>query len=60
MSRSDHSDRSRAKRIERLKLRLSAIAENDAKASFNDPMVPILKGILDLLADEVPPQTEEE
>lgn len=50
--RSDHSDRSRVKRIERLKLRLAAVAEDDAKAGVNDPMVPIMKGVLDLLADD--------
>lgn len=50
--RSDHSDRSRVKRIERLKLRLAAVAEDDAKTGVNDPMVPIMKGVLDLLADD--------
>lgn len=47
MAKSDHSDREKAERIDRLKKRLDAV--NDGR----NPLVPILKGILDLLADEL-------
>jgi len=46
-ARSDHSDRDKAARIARLKERLAKVYTNPMD------MVPILKGILDLLADEL-------
>lgn len=45
--------RSRSARIERLKRRVAALAEDDAKNRVSDPVVAILKGILDLLGDEL-------
>lgn len=47
MARSDHSDRDKAERIARLSRRLDAIKTADPF------LVAILKGILDLLADEL-------
>jgi hypothetical protein len=44
--------RSRRDRIARLERRLAAIAEDDAKNRVNDPVVSVLKGILDLMKDE--------
>lgn len=47
--RSDHSDRDKRDRIERLRKRLEA-----AKSSGRfDALVGVLQGILDLLADEL-------
>lgn len=45
--------RPKTERIARLKRRLAAVAEDDAKERVSDPMVAILKGILDLLEDEL-------
>jgi len=50
MSRSDHSTK---ERIERLRRRLQRIAEDDAKEHVTDPMVAIIKGMLDLLEDKL-------
>lgn len=50
MARSDHSDRDRAERIARLKMRLERIPASDANASY---LAGVLKGVLDLLADEL-------
>jgi hypothetical protein len=46
MPRSDHSDRDKRERIERLKQRL---ANADTARKMGD----VLKGVLDLLADEL-------
>lgn len=50
--RSDHSDRDKRDRIERLKRRLDDAMLAQVGEPRN-PLVPILKGILDLLADEL-------
>lgn len=47
MARSDHSDRSKAERIQRLKERVAAMPQT------REAIVGILKGLLDLLADEL-------
>lgn len=49
MARSDHSDRDKAERIRRLRERLD---KAKAAGSFDD-LVAVLKGLLDLLADEL-------
>lgn len=48
MARSDHSDRSKAERIARLKQRLA-----DATPAGPATLAVVLKGVLDLLADEL-------
>jgi hypothetical protein len=52
---SQDTDRARLRkgRIDRLRRRLQNIAEDDAKEHVTDPMVAIVKGILDLLEDEL-------
>jgi len=45
--------RSRRDRIARIRTRLAALAEDDAKNRVNDPIIPILKAMLDLLEDEL-------
>lgn len=47
MARSDHSDRDKRERIERLRQRLSDARERPAA------LAAVLKGLLDLLADEL-------
>jgi hypothetical protein len=53
MSQDTDKSRGRRDRIGRLKRRLQRIAEDDAKERVADPMVAIVKGILDLLEDEL-------
>lgn len=49
MARSDHSDRSKAERIERLRRRL-----DELKRTGTSPgLIAVIQGILDLLADEL-------
>lgn len=50
MARSDHSDRDKAERIKRLKERLDLVRADHEQLR---PLVSILKGVLDLLADEL-------
>lgn len=52
MARSDHSDRTKAERIERLKQRMGEQPSNNPAAEVLK-LRGILKGILDLLADEL-------
>lgn len=47
MARSDHSDRDKQERIERLRQRLAAAPQT------RQAILGIIKGILDLLADEL-------
>ena len=51
MPRSDHSDRDKRDRIERLRKRLEAVKETSTNT---DPrLIGLLQGLLDLLADEL-------
>lgn len=49
MARSDHSDRDKRERIERLRKRLDTFV----RETGNHPLVTVIKGILDLLDDEL-------
>jgi hypothetical protein len=49
MTRSDHSDRAVAERIERLRVRLSELKLHGPDMQLAN----VIKGILDLLADEL-------
>lgn len=53
MSQTQDRTRGRLERIARLERRLASIAEADAKERITDPMVSVVKGILDLLKDEL-------
>lgn len=53
MSQYTEKQRSRYDRIARLERRLASIAEADAKERITDPMVSVVKGILDLLKDDM-------
>jgi hypothetical protein len=53
VARTVEQQRGRGDRIARLRRRLQRIAEDDAKEHVTDPMVAIVKGILDLLEDEL-------
>lgn len=48
--RSDHSDRTKAERIERLRERLRVVENSDAAPRG---LVNVIKGVLDLLSDEL-------
>jgi len=50
--RSDHSDRDKRDRIERLRERLKKI-EGPTHLSGPNPLIGVIRGILDLLADEL-------
>jgi hypothetical protein len=52
MARSDHSDRDKRDRIERLRKRLDAIVIADVDATAKR-LRDVLRGLLDLLADEL-------
>lgn len=52
MAQAVDKQRDRRDRIARLKRRLASVAEDDAKQNVTDPVVSILKGVLDLMADE--------
>lgn len=49
----DQERKTKFERIKRLRTRLRAVAEDDAKQHVTDPLVTILKGVLDLLEDEL-------
>lgn len=51
MARSDHSDRSKAERIERLRRRLQKQADENYPSQRD--IIAVIQGILDLLADEL-------
>lgn len=52
MAKSDHSDRTRQERIERLRVRLAGLA-SQSPDQIALQLPGILKGILDLLEDEL-------
>lgn len=52
MARSDHSDRTVAERIARLRERIAKLATKHAKGDSPE-LLGVLQGILDLLGDEL-------
>lgn len=52
-ARSDHNDRSKAARIERIRRRLEFTREDNVDLQVLGPIISVIKGILDLLDDEL-------
>ena len=52
-ARSDHSDRSKRDRIERLRKRVDDLQQHGPATAEIRSLIGILRGLLDLLADEL-------